>query len=242
MRSLGTILGVWAHPDDETYLSAGLMAQAIAQGDRVVCVTATRGEAGSLDEQRWPPATLASVREVELIAALAALGVTEHEWLDYPDGGCDSIPAEEAVIKVGAIFDEVQPDTVLTFGPDGMTGHPDHKAISAWTTTAFEQSAKPGAALYYATVTPEWMDTVAPVLDRFDVFFAGKPSVTAVDELGIDMTLTPELLDRKYRAIATQVSQSELMLEALGRDFFNTSQNGEWFSLAATQTASVAEA
>ncbi len=43
---LGTILGVWAHPDDEAYLSAGLMATAIAAGRRVVCVTATRGRGG----------------------------------------------------------------------------------------------------------------------------------------------------------------------------------------------------
>ena len=55
---LGTVLGVWAHPDDETYLSAGLMAQAVRDGDRVVCITATRGEGGSLDEERWPPETM----------------------------------------------------------------------------------------------------------------------------------------------------------------------------------------
>ncbi|MEA2508479.1 MAG: N-acetyl-D-myo-inositol-2-amino-2-deoxy-alpha-D-glucopyranoside deacetylase, partial [Actinomycetota bacterium] len=152
MSALGTILSVWAHPDDETYLCAGVMAQAVDEGNRVVCVTATRGEAGSQDEERWPLATLGAVREEELRAALAALGITEHEWLDYPDGGCDQIPQEEAVIKLGALFDEVQPDTVLTFGPDGMTGHPDHKAISGWTTAAFEQAAKPGASLYYATV------------------------------------------------------------------------------------------
>ena len=42
MRSLGTILGVWAHPDDDIYLSAGLMAVAAAAGERVVDVTATR--------------------------------------------------------------------------------------------------------------------------------------------------------------------------------------------------------
>jgi LmbE family N-acetylglucosaminyl deacetylase len=233
MTELGTILGVWAHPDDETYLSAGIMARSIAEGDRVVCVTATRGEAGSLDEERWPPATLASVREAELIAALAALGVTEHEWLDYPDGGCDQIPAEEAVIKIGAIFDEVKPDTVLTFGPDGMTGHPDHKTVSAWTTTAFEQTAKRGATLHYATVTPGWMETVGTQFDRFNVFFAGRPSITPVDELSIRFEMDGALLDQKFRAVATQVSQSEAMIRELGRDFFDASQRGEYFRLAA---------
>ena len=47
VSELGTLLGVWAHPDDETYLVAGLMAQAVRDGHRVVCVTATRGEEGS---------------------------------------------------------------------------------------------------------------------------------------------------------------------------------------------------
>ena len=52
MDDLGTLLGIWAHPDDETYLAAGLMAQAVRDGRRVVCVTATRGEGGSMDEER----------------------------------------------------------------------------------------------------------------------------------------------------------------------------------------------
>ena len=58
----GTVLGVWAHPDDETYLSAGLMAEAARDGRRVMCVTATRGEGGSMDEDRWPPETMGEVR------------------------------------------------------------------------------------------------------------------------------------------------------------------------------------
>lgn len=242
MRDLGSILSVWAHPDDETYLCAGLMAHAVDQGNRVVCVTATRGEAGSQDEERWPLATLAAVREAELMAALAVLGVTEHEWLDYPDGGCDQIPLEEAVIKLGAILDEVQPDTVLTFGPEGMTGHPDHKTISAWTTAAFEQAAKPGASLYYATVTPEWMEVAYPRLDAYDVFFAGKPSVTPVEELGINFVLDAGMLDRKYRAIEAQVSQSEALLAALGRDLFEAADGAETFKLAAIRQASTPQA
>jgi len=66
---LGTVLGVWAHPDDETYLSAGLMAQAARDGERVVCVTATRGEGGSMDEERWPSATMGAVRTTDTMAS-----------------------------------------------------------------------------------------------------------------------------------------------------------------------------
>ena len=82
MDDLGTMLGVWAHPDDETYLTAGLMAQAVRDGRRVVCVTATRGEGGSMDEERWPSATMGEVREAELMRCFEILGVTEHHWLD----------------------------------------------------------------------------------------------------------------------------------------------------------------
>ncbi|MGY1602174.1 PIG-L deacetylase family protein [Geodermatophilus sp. SYSU D00815] len=69
-----TVLGVWAHPDDEAYLSAGLLAAAVATGDRVVVATATRGE-GGLDD---PAGDV--VRARELAASLAAVGVTEHRW------------------------------------------------------------------------------------------------------------------------------------------------------------------
>src|SRR6185369_10203148 len=104
---LGTILGIWAHPDDETWLCAGLMARA------------ARGGLGSPDEERWPSgAPLAAVRTAEMERGLAILGVTEHHWLDYPDGGCADVDQDEAVRRVTALMAEVQPDTVLTFGPD----------------------------------------------------------------------------------------------------------------------------
>src|SRR3954471_11535425 len=97
VRTLGTILGVWAHPDDEPYLSAGVMAMATQARSRVACVTATRGELGSADVERWPLDTLAAVRTTEMAASLAILGVHEHHWLDYPDGGCADVPVSAAV-------------------------------------------------------------------------------------------------------------------------------------------------
>jgi len=113
------------------------MADAIARGHRVVCVTATRGELGSTDASRWPPgAQLAEVRTKELAASLAELGVTEHIWLDYPDGGCADVDEAEAAARIKAIAEDVQPDTVLTFGPDGATWHPDHITVSGCTSSA----------------------------------------------------------------------------------------------------------
>src|SRR5258705_289102 len=111
VSSLGTILGVWAHPDDETYLSAGLMASAVRNGQRVVCVTATRGEAGSWDEERWPSDRMGAIREQELNECLSILGVSEHHWLDYIDAECADVDPREAIDRVAAFIDDVRPDT-----------------------------------------------------------------------------------------------------------------------------------
>ena len=73
IAALGTIIGIWAHPDDEAYLSGGLMALARANGQRVVCVTATRGELGTTDPMAWPPERLAAERTRELADCLNVL-------------------------------------------------------------------------------------------------------------------------------------------------------------------------
>lgn len=232
-HSFGTMLGVWAHPDDETYLTAGLMARAVREGARVVCVTATRGEEGSWDEERWPSVQMGEVREAELMRSLAVLGVTEHIWLDYHDGACASVDFEEGVRKVQAVIEQVRPDSVFTFGPDGMTDHPDHKAVSAWTTEAFRRVAKPGARLYYATMTPEWAETFVPRMNQFNVFPSGAPPITPRAELAVDFALPPDLLELKLKAIEAHVSQVEGMLNAFGEDFFREAHKAEFFRLAA---------
>lgn len=231
VKELGTILGVWGHPDDETYTCAGIMAAAVRNGQRVFCVTATRGEAGSWDEERWPSASMGEIREAELIRCLDLLGVTEHRWLDYVDGTCADVPREDGVARVRAMIEDVRPDSVLTFGPDGMTDHADHKAVSAWTTEAFRDAAKPGASLFYATQTPEWAERFVPVLNRFDVFAPGTPPITPRAALAIDLELDPGLLELKLAAIGEHVSQVEGMLEAFGPDFYREAMNAEFFRL-----------
>ena len=110
---VGTLLGHWAHPDDEAYLSAGLMATAVQAGHRVVVVTATAGELGTSDPEQWPPGRLAPLRRREMTASLAALGVTEHTWLDYPDGGCAAIPDDIAIAEIADVIAAVAPDSLV---------------------------------------------------------------------------------------------------------------------------------
>jgi hypothetical protein len=120
VASLGTILGVWAHPDDDIFLAAGLMATAVRAGQRVVDVTATRGEGGSMDEERWPPDSMGEVRTKELLRSLEILGVQEHRFLEGPvDVDMESHLDEAGAAQVQAIVEEVQPDTM---GDRGVRG------------------------------------------------------------------------------------------------------------------------
>jgi LmbE family N-acetylglucosaminyl deacetylase len=232
-EELGTILGVFGHPDDETYLMSGLMSHAAANGNRVVCVTATKGEGGSWDEKRWPSETMGEVRAKELEESLELLGVKEHHWLGYIDATCADVPLEEGTAKVVPFIQDVQPDTVFSFGPDGMTDHADHKAVCAWTTEAFRSAAKPGAKLYYATATKEWVEEFLPRFNKFNVFAPGFPPVTSPDEPGsIQFDLTPELLELKLEAIERHVSQVYYMLKYFGEDFFREAHKSEYFRLA----------
>ena len=233
---LGTILGVWAHPDDETYLSAALMARGVRDGRRVTCVTATRGEEGSWDEERWPTAAMGEVRDAELMRSLEILGVTDHRWLDYYDGTCAAADQAEATAKVEAILREVDPDSVLSFGPDGMTDHPDHKSTCAWATEAFRRAAKPGAKLYHACMTPEWAAEFVPLMNRFNVFMSDDtPPVAPRSQLAIAYELSDEELDQKLAAIDAHESQVEGMMNAFGRDFFRRAHKVETFRLAETK-------
>ncbi len=231
-HDLGTVLGVWAHPDDETYVSGGIMARAVRDGSAVTCITATRGELGSPDPERWPAGPpLAAVRTAELEAALAELGVADHVWLDYPDGGCSAVDDAEAVERICAVMERVRPDTVLTFGPTGGTGHGDHISACRWATTAVQRMGG-DILLCYETSTPEWLAAFRPALDALGVYMGNEPPSTPTDELSIHLLLDEDLLDRKLRAILRQTSQVEPIVAGLGMDLFRQIIAEEMFAPA----------
>ena len=231
MDELGTILGVWAHPDDEAYLTAGLMARAVRNGSRVVCVTATRGEGGSMDEEKWPPEKMGEVRTAELERSLEILGVTEHHWLGLPDIDMDTGLSEEGYARIRELVEEVAPDTILTFGPDGMTDHAAHKDVSRWATQALREAGKPGSRVLYATVTQEWADDFLPIWEPFNVFRPGTPPITAKEDLVIDFPLPDDLNELKVRAINAHVSQVESIVEAVGAETWWRQMGWEAFRL-----------
>ena len=141
-----TLLVILPHPDDESFPMGGTLAKYAAHQTHVTLVCATRGEAGI---PGLAPEEAAKIREGELRRAAAELGLAEVRFLDYHDGTLAQVDTEELIRRLTDILREMQPGVVLTFGPDGISGHPDHVTLSVRVTQAFDRAALPDARLYY---------------------------------------------------------------------------------------------
>jgi LmbE family N-acetylglucosaminyl deacetylase len=226
---LGTVLAVFAHPDDEAYLAGGLMARAADAGRRVVCVTATRGELGFSDDDPRTLAERAARREAELRACLEVLGVTEHHWLGHPDGGCAGVDESRPVTRLCELLEDVRPDTVLTFGPDGQTYHPDHMAVSRWTTRAVRAGGG-DARLLYSAMTPEWTDQLSAVVPIEQVMMTDDPPPTvSAGELALWFACDDDLVARKVQALRCQASQVEPLVTLAGIEAYTRLNRDEMF-------------
>lgn len=132
------LLCILAHPDDESLGTGGTLAKYSAEGVATYVVTATRGERGRYhDGQPRPSAeTVGRTRELELHSAAKELGVRDVHVLGYADGALDRVDAPLAVARIAGQIRRIRPQVVITFAPDGAYGHPDHIAISQFTTAA----------------------------------------------------------------------------------------------------------
>ncbi len=229
VQQLGTILGVWAHPDDEVFTCGGIMAIARENGQRVVCASATKGEAGIQDTQKWPAENLAQIREQELLAAYHHLGIEEHHWFGYADGKLIDIDEEEGVNSVLTCIDSCEPDSILTFGPEGMTGHPDHQTISRWATIA---AARRGVKVYYAVLTGSSYEKYKAPDQKFDMFFnIDKPPIVSAKECAFCIDLPEDALAKKCSALKVMQSQTERLFGYLGDDGVSVMVSEEAFIL-----------
>jgi LmbE family N-acetylglucosaminyl deacetylase len=251
------LLAVFPHPDDETFTAGGVMAAAIERGIPVTLICATRGEAGEssipgLDD----PEKLGAVREQELREAMDHLGVTDVRFLGYRDSGMEGspeaeherafvrVPLEQVAAGLATLIREVQPAAVLTFGREGIYGHPDHLHTHLATVRAVQLAADPDFAgppteawqtpkLYFGTAPREEM---VAMLER-----PGSPlesiSETARANLGtptseishfIDTTRWAEGKRAAFAAHRTQTGEGgpistiepDVLEERLGREFF----------------------
>ena len=145
------LLGIFAHPDDETICAGGTFAKYASSGAEVRVISLTSGEAGQIrDASAATRATLRTVREKELEAAGKELGLTVTRCLDYPDGGLSQVDGPSLVTLASELLSEINPDVVITFGPDGFSGHPDHVAVGAAVTAAcFDMRSTSSVRLFH---------------------------------------------------------------------------------------------
>ena len=154
-------MAVLAHPDDESLGIGPTLAKYAAEGVDTFLLTATRGDAGRYesvrpgDPQHPGRAALAKIREQELRAAASVLGVGDVALLDYRDGELARANPREIIGAIVEHLRRVQPDVIISFGADGAYGHPDHIAISQFTTAAIVAAADPAISKLYHIAWPE---------------------------------------------------------------------------------------
>jgi LmbE family N-acetylglucosaminyl deacetylase len=213
------LLAVFAHPDDETFRPGGTLALLAQRGVRVQVLTATRGGAGSRGD---PPICsseeLPAVRESELRSACAALGIEPPILLDYQDGHLAEADPETIVAEILAVVEDVCPQVMLTFGPDGLSGHPDHIAIGEFAAEAYRRSDNISAL--YTLAVPR---SLADALGMAQLHALPDEAIT----LRVDVS---EVWQAKMKAIhchATQLSSSPITRAPverqrlfLGREYF----------------------
>lgn len=181
MRGMARILAVTAHPDDESFLFGGALALHARRGDavRLLCLTdGQAGRTGGLTDREG----LGAQRRGELLRACALLGIGRPITPGLPDGALETEPRGAAVVEEAVrAFD---PDVLLSFGPEGASGHPDHKAAWRWTRAAA------GTRNFYAATFPAGTPPRDPL-----------PVTTVVD--------VSELGDLKRRAFLEHRSQRD---------------------------------
>jgi LmbE family N-acetylglucosaminyl deacetylase len=198
----GGIAAVLAHPDDESFGCAGALALAHDAHRAVRLLVATRGEAGTPDGV--PDEELAARREDELRCAAARIGLDEVTLLDgFADGGLAEAPFAELVDDIALWLSDRRPDTVITFGAHGVTGHPDHVVIGSATRWAVERLAEDGIA-------PRSVFVIAPVFGPGTKRYDLSPEEGAATHR-IDIT---NVVERRIGALECHASQPDAREEA----------------------------
>ncbi len=170
------LLGLFAHPDDEIFCGAGMFAELSSRGADVRIVSYTTGDAGQIrDADIATRATLGDVRSRELRAAAGALGVTDVVIHDRGDGTLAGQPEAELMAIATHNITEHGPDVIVSFGPDGAYGHPDHIRVSGIATKA---GAAAGLPVYHAAFPRQrkrLIDLLVEWLTGLDDWHRGTP-------------------------------------------------------------------
>ncbi len=177
MNKRKTLVFFGAHPDDETFGPGATLAQYVMKGIRVICVCATRGEAGTVDAEYMKGyKSIAELRTAEMECAMNKLGIDGVLFLGYRDSGMPgspdnknpralaAAPVEQVAEKVVRIIRELRPEVVLTHDAGGGYGHPDHIAVHNAVVKAF-----------YAANDVKQYPQAGPVFQPAKLYFATRP-------------------------------------------------------------------
>lgn len=213
------LLAVFAHPDDETFRPGGTLALLARLGVHVEVLTFTHGEAGSCGcPPLCTPMELPGVREQELRSACGKLGIQPPRLLNYADGHLHKVDAELMIAHILLTVNEVKPHVLLSFGPDGLSGHPDHVAVGEWVAESFRRAER--IAALYTVAIPR---SLAQKLNMREMHPVADEAISII----VDVS---SLWEAKLAAIhchATQFSSSPMMSASaerqrlfFGREYF----------------------
>ena len=159
------LLILFAHPDDEAFPVGGTIAMHTARGVTARLITSTSGELGEIRQAGSATRdTIGEVRRAELAEAIKELGIGSHDVLQYRDSGMAGwddnhhpkafVQADEHEVVARLVFEirRFRPQVILTFGMDGLYGHPDHIAICTHATTAFRLAADPSSFPHHMAI------------------------------------------------------------------------------------------
>jgi LmbE family N-acetylglucosaminyl deacetylase len=202
------VLAVFAHPDDERVVGP-LLSRLAREGRHVHLAIATDGSKGIRDFAGIPAGPrLAAVRAREADCAARRLGVAQLHLLGAEDGslGTSMTILAEVRTRLSAVIAQVQPGVIITFGPEGGTGHPDHRLVGNLTTEIVQAGTLHRAAdLYYASLPAERLGS-AP---------QSTPQVTGVADELLTVRVPVEPRDiaagrESFACHATQYTPSEM--------------------------------
>jgi LmbE family N-acetylglucosaminyl deacetylase len=222
------LLGLFAHPDDESRIVGGTLAKYASEGVAVSLLVATRGEEGSCgDPPLCTPEKLPQVREAELREACSVLGVHDLTILDYRDGSLATVDCAELTGHLVAAIRRIRPQVVLTFGPEGRTLHADHIAIHEAATAAFHLAADPTAYQEHgvsAYAAPKLYYTTLPdsLVQRINWGFPGIPD----EDVTVALDIHPWLAQKKHATNAAHRTQAH------DQPFANLPEDERWEALS----------
>jgi LmbE family N-acetylglucosaminyl deacetylase len=226
---LATIL---AHPDDETFGVGGTLIKYADEGVRVHSLCLTQGEKGWNGDPAHPvvaPDKLGQRRAVELAEAGRRMGVASTTCLEYPDGELAGVAEDRVVRDIVRWVREVRPDVVITWGPDGGYGHPDHIAAGERALLALELAGieRHERALgghhrvrrcYRFVAAAEFVDGLRAINPQFAEYMdtlAVKPQRWSRDRLGAAIDIGA-VADRKIEAMKAHETQEPDYREWIG--------------------------